>query len=304
MLKPKSTIIVISGATASGKSGVAMQIATIYNGAIINADSLQIYRDLPILSAQPTPENFKEVEHFLYGILDSSQKISVGIWLKMVAEIVEKIQQENKIPIIVGGNGMYISKLIDGINEIPEIDEKFRLQAQNLYAEIGHEKFQENFGNAKIIDKQKLLRACEVFLQTGKKIEFFQQQPRKKLLENYQFIHLNLNPARQEIYKNCDERFAKMLQNNVLKEVENYLKNNNDLNSPIINTLGFKEIVDFFDKKISFTEMQKLASQKTRNYAKRQLTWFRHQFDEILFCENQQKILEHIKNIDLFNHEI
>ena len=222
----------------------------------------------------------------------------------MVAEIVEKIQQENKIPIIVGGNGMYISKLIDGINEIPEIDEKFRLQAQDLYLEIGHEKFQENFGNDKIIDKQKLLRACEVFLQTGKKIEFFQQQKPQKILENYQFIHLNLNQSRQEIYKNCDERFGKMLENNVIKEVENYLKNNNDLNSPIINTLGFKEIFEFLNKKISREEMQKLASQKTRNYAKRQLTWFRHQFDEILFCENPQKILEHIKNIDLFNHEI
>ena len=304
MLKSKSKIIVISGATASGKSAVAMQIAKIYNGAIINADSLQIYRDLPILSAQPTAENFKEVEHFLYGILDSNQKISVGIWLKMVAEIVEKIQQENKIPIIVGGNGMYISKLIDGINEIPEIDEKFRLQAQDLYLEIGHEKFQENFGNDKIIDKQKLLRACEVFLQTGKKIEFFQQQKPQKILENYQFIHLNLNPSRQEIYKNCDERFEKMLENNAIKEVENYLKNIGDLNSPIVNTLGFKEILDFLDKKISLAEMQKLASQKTRNYAKRQLTWFRHQFDEILFFENPQKILEYIKNIDLFNHEI
>ena len=304
MLKSKSKIIVISGATASGKSSVAMQIAKIFNGAIINADSLQIYRDLPILSAQPSTENLIEIEHFLYGILDSKQKISVAIWLKMVAEIVEKIQQENKIPIIVGGNGMYISKLIDGINEIPEIDEKFRLQAQNLYAEIGHEKFQENFGNDKIIDKQKLLRACEVFLQTGKKIEFFQQQKPQKILENYQFIHLNLNPSRQEIYKNCDERFAKMLENNAIKEVENYLKNIGDLNSPIVNTLGFKEILDFLDKKISLAEMQKLASQKTRNYAKRQLTWFRHQFDEILFFENPQKILEYIKNIDLFNHEI
>ena len=149
-----------------------------------------------------------------------------------------------------------------------------------------------------------MLRACEVFLQTGKKIEFFQQQPKKKLLENQKFIHLNLNPSRQEIYKNCDERFGKMLENNAIKEVENYLKNIGDLNSPIINTLGFKEILEFLNKKISREEMQKLASQKTRNYAKRQLTWFRHQFDEILFCENQQKILEHIKNIDLFNHEI
>ena len=134
------------------------------------------------------------------------------------------------------------------------------------------------------------MRACEVFLQTGKKIEFFQQQPKKKLLENQKFIHLNLNPSRQEIYKNCDERFGKMLENNAIKEVENYLKNNNDLNSPIINTLGFKEISDFLDKKISSEEMQKLASQKTRNYAKRQLTWFRHQFDDIIFCENADQL--------------
>jgi len=304
MLKSKPPIIVISGATASGKSKIAMQIAKNYNGAIINADALQIYRDLPILSAQPNQKDLAEIEHFLYGILNPNQKISVGIWLKMVDEIVTKILQKNKIPIIVGGNGMYISKLIDGINKIPEIDEKFRIQAQNLYLEMGHEKFQENFGNNKIIDKQKLLRACEVFLQTGKKIEFFQQQPPEKILKDHKFIHLNLNPSRLEIYKNCDERFAKMLENNVINEVENYLKNGNCLNSPIINTLGFRQILDFLDKKISFEEMQKLASQKTRNYAKRQLTWFRHQFDEILFCENQQKILEYIKNIDLSNNEI
>lgn len=304
MLQHKSKIIVISGATASGKSRVAIEVAKIFNGAIINADALQIYRDLPILSAQPTAENLIEVEHFLYGILLANEKISVGIWLKMVVEIVKKIQQENKIPIIVGGNGMYISRLINGISEIPEIDEKFRLQAQNLYAEIGHEKFQENFGNSKIIDKQKLLRACEVFLQTDKKIEFFQQQSPKKALENQQFIHLNLNPPRQEIYKNCNERFAKMLENNVLNEVKNYVKNINDLSSPIVNTLGFKEILEFLNNKITLDEMQNLASQKTRNYAKRQLTWFRHQFDDIIFCENEEEIFKYLKNNNLFENEI
>ena len=304
MLQHKSKIIVISGATASGKSRVAIEVAKIFNGAIINADALQIYRDLPILSAQPTAENLVEVEHFLYGILPANEKISVGIWLKMVAEIVKKIQQENKIPIIVGGNGMYISRLINGISEIPEIDEKFRLQAQNLYAEIGHEKFQENFGNTKIIDKQKLLRACEVFLQTGKKIEFFQQQPPKKAIENQQFIHLNLNPPRQEIYQNCNERFAKMLENNALNEVENYIKNINDLSSPIVNTLGFKEILEFLNNKITLDEMRSLASQKTRNYAKRQLTWFRHQFDDIIFCENEEEIFKYLKNNNLFENEI
>ena len=304
MLQHKSKIIVISGATASGKSRVAIEVAKIFNGAIINADALQIYRDLPILSAQPTSENLIEVEHFLYGILPANEKISVGIWLKMVAEIVKKIQQENKIPIIVGGNGMYISRLINGISQIPEIDEKFRLQAQNLYTEIGHQKFQENFGNTKIIDKQKLLRACEVFLQTGKKIEFFQQQPPKKALENQQFIHLNLNLPRQEIYQNCNERFTKMLENNALNEVKNYLKNINDLSSPIVNTLGFKEILEFLNNKITLDEMQSLASQKTRNYAKRQLTWFRHQFDDIIFCENEEEIFKYLKNNNLFENEI
>ena len=304
MLQHKSKIIVISGATASGKSRVAIEVAKIFNGAIINADALQIYRDLPILSAQPTAENLIEAEHFLYGILSANEKISVGIWLKMVVEIVKKIQQENKIPIIVGGNGMYISRLINGISEIPEIDGKFRLQAQNLYAEIGHEKFQENFGNSKIIDKQKLLRACEVFLQTDKKIEFFQQQSPKKALENQQFIHLNLNPPRQEIYKNCNERFAKMLENNVLNEVKNYVKNINDLSSPIVNTLGFKEILEFLNNKITLDEMQNLASQKTRNYAKRQLTWFRHQFDDIIFCANEEEIFKYLKNNNLFENEI
>jgi len=280
-------IIIISGATASGKSNLAIKLAQQNNGAIINADALQIYQDLPILSAQPTQEQQSQINHYLYGIFSAQQKISVGIWLKMVAEIVKKIQQENKIPIIVGGNGMYISRLINGISEIPEIDEKFRLQAQNLYAEIGHEKFQENFGNTKIIDKQKLLRACEVFLQTGKKIEFFQQQPPKKALENQQFIHLNLNPSRDEIYQNCNARFEKMLQDGAIEEVKNFIEKCPDFhNFSIAKTLGFHEIVSFLIGDINKFEMKKLASQKTRNYAKRQLTWFRHQFDDIIFCDN------------------
>jgi len=290
-------IIIISGATASGKSNLAIKLAQQNNGAIINADALQIYQDLPILSAQPTQEQQSQINHYLYGIFSAQQKISVGIWLKMVAEIVKKIQQENKIPIIVGGNGMYISRLINGISEIPEIDEKFRLQAQNLYAEIGHEKFQENFGNTKIIDKQKLLRACEVFLQTGKKIEFFQQQPPKKALENQQFIHLNLNPSRDKIYQNCNARFEKMLQDGAIEEVKNFIQKCPDFhNFSIAKTLGFHEIVSFLIGDINKFEMKKLASQKTRNYAKRQLTWFRHQFDEINFCDNSLQANEIANN--------
>ncbi len=276
-------IIIISGATASGKSQLAVDFAQINHGVIINGDSLQQYHDLPILSALPNLEMQKKVEHQLYGHLDYNEKSSVAQWLAKVKKIIEDIWQKNQLPIVVGGTGLYLSKLIDGINFIPEISNQTKIKAQEHFLELGFEQFKKKYGNDKIIDKQRLIRACEVFLETRQPIEFWQSQVKQRIFPDAEFIHANLALARETIYQNCDLRFASMLKTGAISEVENLLKKNIDLTLPITKTLGFIEIKKFLKKEINFASMQELAQQKTRNYAKRQLTWFRHQFKDINF---------------------
>jgi tRNA dimethylallyltransferase len=300
-LKPK--IIILSGATASGKSNIANNIALQYNSSIINADSMQVYQDLPILSAQPNKDVQQKISHYLYGFMFANDKMTVANWLDLVEDAIKESVRQSKLPIIVGGTGMYISRLIEGIAKIPNIEDEFKQESLNLYAKIGHLEFVKKFGNQNIIDKQKLLRRCEVFLQTGKDIDYFLQQNHYKILQNYEFLHLNLNPLREQIYFNCNKRFDNMIKNGALEEVKNFIeKKPNYLNYNITKTLGFNEIINYLLNKLSFEEMQNLATQKTRNYAKRQLTWFRNQFKELNYCLNEKQILENVKKF--MNHEI
>ena len=279
-------IIIISGATCTNKSKLALDFALENNGAIVNADALQIYRDLKILSAQPSLNDQKKIPHFLYSHLDCDQKCSVDIWLKLVKDIVENIWNQKKIPIVVGGTGLYISKLVDGITQMPQITLQIRAQAQQLFLEMGIIEFQKKFGDDKIKDKQRLIRACEIMLTSNQPISYWQNQPAQKIFPDAKFIHVNLNLDRKIIYQNCDQRLLRMLECGAIEEVKNFISKNNDDNLPICKTLGFLEIKAYLQKKLSYQEMQKIIQQKTRNYAKRQLTWFRHQFEEINFFEN------------------
>lgn len=290
-------IIIISGATACGKSQLALDFADLKDAAIINADSLQIYEGLPILSSQPSKLEMEKTAHYLYSHLKPSEKASVGIWLGLVKGVVEKVLAENKIPLIVGGTGMYIAKLIDGISKMPEVSDFNHQKAQDLYEEMGHQNFQEKFGEGKLIDKQRLLRACEIWLESGKPISFWQEQPREKILPQCKFTHINLEINREKLYQNCNLRFEKMLKNGALEEVENFIKLNPQNDLQITKTLGFEEIALFLENKISHEEIQKIASQKTRNYAKRQLTFFRHQFPEKIIFNDAKIALKFLKNL-------
>lgn len=269
----KNLTLIISGPTASGKSALALKLAEIKAISIINADSLQIYRGLPILSAQPSEEEKSIAPHHLYSYLNPNENFSVMEWIKLVRELIKKIHNQNRLPVIVGGSGMYISKLVEGISEMPEISESIKKEARELFDEIGFEKFREKFGENKLIDKQRLFRAAEVFLQTKKTIFDWQKTAKKTpVLEN--FLHVNLNPDREKLYQNCNSRFVKMIENGALQEVRN-LDASKDW--PVARTLGHQEISDFLNNQISREKMIEIATQKTRNYAKRQLTWFRNQ---------------------------
>lgn len=294
-----SRILVISGPTASGKSDLALKFSQFKDIDIINADALQIYQGLPILASQPSDNDKNLAPHFLYGCTAYNQNSSVANWLNLVAQVVTESWQKNRLPVIVGGSGMYISKLIEGISEIPEISDEIKNLARQEFEEIGKDEFQKKLlalGEANILDKQRMIRAYEVLLQTKKSINFWQAQPKKKLFPQAEFFHINLNPNRQELYKNCDQRFEKMLSSGAIDEVQSLIRLGVNAEMLITKTLGFEEISAFLAGQISRDEVVKIASQKTRNYAKRQLTWFRHQLPEKSVFATPQEALNDLKN--------
>ncbi|MBU6140387.1 MAG: tRNA (adenosine(37)-N6)-dimethylallyltransferase MiaA [Proteobacteria bacterium] len=282
--------LIISGPTASGKSRLALDLASLHDIAIINADSLQIYQGLPILSSQPTEAEKKIAPHFLYSHFKAQENSSVMDWLKLVETKIAEVQAEKKLPVIVGGSGMYISKLIEGISEMPEISKEVKKSTHELYEKIGHEEFRKKFGENKIIDKQRLIRAGEVFLQTGKSISYWQKDG-KKISFLTDFLHINLNPDREKLYENCNSRFVKMLECGALEEVKNLVA---DEDCSISKTLGFREIKSFLSQEMSHEQMIEIATQKTRNYAKRQITWFRNQLPEKMVFSDAKQAIEFI----------
>ena len=278
-MSQSQTVVIISGATASGKSALALKLAKENNGEIINADALQIYQELPILSAQPTAQEQSEIPHHLYGFLNHKDDFSVATWLDLVADIVPKIWQKDKLPIIVGGSGMYISKLIEGISPITEISERNKRKAQQDFDELGLNEIIKKAQAENIKDKQRAIRAYEVFLETKKPISFWQEQRKKIILPEASFKHFNINIDRPELYLRCNERFEIMLKKGALDEVQNIMEQVAN-NSNITKTLGFHEIEQYLLKNLNYDKMIEKSCQKTRNYAKRQLTWFRNQLQE------------------------
>ncbi len=292
-------ILIISGPTASGKSDLALRLAGERDVAIINADSLQIYQGLPILSSQPSEQEFKKVKHLLYSHFLPNETSSVGIWLKLVKASVEEAERAGKLPVIVGGSGMYISKLVEGISEIPEISEAIRKDARELFDEMGEEEFRKrllDLGEDEILDKQRLIRAYEVLQQTGKSIFWWREQPLKKILPEANFLHVNLNLDRKKLYENCNLRFEKMLKCGAFEEVQSLINQGVNDEMQITKTLGFCEIRDFLNQRISREKMIELATQKTRNYAKRQMTWFRHQLPGKVVCSDYKQALNFLQN--------
>ncbi len=298
-------IIVISGATASCKSSLALDFACKANGVIINADALQIFKELPILSAQPCWQDLNQVSHKLYSKLSNNQKITVASWLKMIKNELEEARRNNILPIIVGGSGMYISRLIFGINKIPEIPEEVSQNAQNLYNELSREEFVEKLiilegGNfIKNCDKQRLIRRYEVISHTKKSLDYWLNQPNYNFINSKNIIHINLELEREKLYRNCNKRFLQIFENGAIDEVKLLLQQNINKKSQVTKTLGFEQIKDYLDQKITKDKAIEISQQKTRNYAKRQLTWFRNQFNQdnkITFSDKKKALEFLLKN--------
>ena len=273
-------VICIMGPTASGKSGLALRLAKDRNGTIINADSMQIYKDLTLISARPSLAEMEGIPHLLYGYLDAWTQGSVQDWLERVVPVLK----ETENPILVGGTGLYFSSLINGINEIPEVDETIRREVRQMPLEEVKKKVKE----CPFTDPQRLRRALEVQLSTGKPLAYFQSLPLKKVYPA-DFKTIFLNPPREKLYENCDIRFRQMIGQGGIEEVRHLMSLNPT--GGVLKAIGVPEIISYLQGDISKEDMIEQAVLSTRHYAKRQITWFKHQIKADIIAENPK---EHI----------
>ena len=302
----KNTVIVIAGPTASGKSQLAIDVALGVNGVILNADSMQIYQGIPILSAAPNNNDKQLVEHRLYELFPNNFRSSVIDWLDKIVPEIYKLWAEDKIPVVVGGTGLYIDNLVNGTTPIPETSQAAHEQTMSLLAKIGVQKLHKKLSEIDKVTASKLSendttrvrRAYEVWLDTQVPLsEWYKKEMIKKLPEA-NFYVIKIMPEQKELDERCYVRFDRMIKEGALKEVEKIYKANLDRTLPVMKALGLPELLDFFEQKTSLQEAVNLAKLHTRQYAKRQLTWFKKQLKadfEIDHCYCSDK--EILKNI-------
>ena len=305
MNKPK--VIVICGPTASGKTALSIELAKKINGEIISSDSMQIYKDMDIGTAKPTKQEMQEVKHYLLDFVEPDQRYSVAQFKKDAEKAIEEILAKNKVPIIVGGTGLYVDSLIYGIEyqEI-ELDKKYREELEERAQKEGLETLYEQ---AKKIDpqaiekisandKKRILRILEIYHSTGKTKTQQEIESRKNGVKyNYEVYALNME--REKLYKRINKRVDIMIEQGLIKEVENLCSKYTEFPTAM-QGLGYKEVVEYLQGKISEQEMIEKIKMETRRYAKRQLTWFRKEKNNIWIDGTNEKQ----KNIDLILKEL
>jgi tRNA dimethylallyltransferase len=279
-----SNIYIIGGPTASGKSDYALDLANRIDGEIVNGDSMQVYSHLHVLTARPTET--QDVPHHLYGVLTGNQIGSLGWWYDEACKVIQEIQARGKIPIVVGGTGLYLRALTQGLSPMPSIRDDIRQEARHLAHTLSEEDFYKLvikedpniLGMLHQNDTQRLTRALEVIRTTNQSITELQGQSQKLLDLSYEYIVLL--PPREELYERINKRFIHMIEHGAIKEVENLRASNIDPESPILKAVGVPELISYLEGSLSLEEAINLGQQSTRRYAKRQITWFTHQVPE------------------------
>lgn len=289
-------VILLAGPTASGKSELAIYIAKKINGEIINADSMQVYKEVKILSARPT--NYKNIKHHLFGFLSIKKNFSSGEWLKAVEKKINQIFKKNKTPIIVGGTGLYFKVLTDGMAQIPNISSLKREKIINLFNKLGNKKFYNELlkldpkckNKIDINDKQRLIRFYEVKYFTKKSIFYWQSQTNSKL-SDIKFVKLFLKFPRDYLLERSKKRFHKMIKDGALNEAKKI--KNKKISSVLSanNILGLKELIEFIDGKISLEGAIERSLIRTRQYIKRQMTWYRGQMHDWITFEDLNRVI-------------
>ena len=283
----KSKIILISGPTASGKSKAALKIAKKLNGEIINADSMQVYKELNILTARPSKIDLNKINHHLYGFRSVKKEFSSGDWLKLAKKNIKKIRDKNKIPVLVGGTGLYFKALTDGLVKIPKIPIPIRNKIRRMQIKLGQKKFYLKLlkidplvkNKIDLADVQRSIRAYEVISFTKKSVFDWYTKTQPSFKKN-QFIKIYVDYPKDELINKISKRVDQMMKDGAIKEVKDFLKLNLKSDSNIFKVIGIREIKEFIDKKTSMHDLKLNIVIKTRQYAKRQRTWARGQMSD------------------------
>ena len=285
--------VIICGPTGAGKSSLALNLAEKFKGVIINADSVQIYREIKILSGRPTFDDYRQAPHRLYGIMSIFNPCTLGIWRKMALETIKECELSGRLPIICGGTGLYIKFLLNELSAIPEIPPSIKLEAREKLEDLGNENFRELLSKndpvsarrIKAGDTNRLLRAWEVLTATNKSLSYWHEQSRETESQ-HKFFKVCLMPERKALYSKCDKRFLDFIEQGAADEARALDSINVSPELPASKTLGLLELIKYTKGELELSDAIAQAQRITRRYAKRQLTWFRHQLDEDFLIQN------------------
>ncbi|MGH7034936.1 MAG: tRNA (adenosine(37)-N6)-dimethylallyltransferase MiaA [Stellaceae bacterium] len=280
------SIVIIAGPTASGKSALALHVAEQFGGTIINADSQQVYRDLAVLSARPGTAALTRAPHRLYGAIDAAEGCSAGRWRRLALEAIAEARREQRLPILVGGTGLYLEALLDGLAELPPIPPAARSEAQALHDKLGAAGFHaalaaldpQSAERLAPSDRQRLTRAYEVVRATG--VPLSEWRRRQAPLAGLRAAAIVLLPPRDALYRACDERVLDMIAGGAEAEVEALMSRRLAPSLPAMKAVGVRELVAFLEGQVSHAQAVAAMQQATRNYAKRQYAWFRRRLPE------------------------
>jgi tRNA dimethylallyltransferase len=288
--------ILIAGPTASGKSALALALAERYGGVVINADSMQVYRELRVLTARPTPEEEARVAHALYGFVPAREAYSAGRYMKDAARAIAQAEAQGRLPIFVGGTGLYFKALLEGLSPIPpvsaEIRTYWRAQAQRIGAQALHQVLSERdpvmAARLRPSDPQRIVRALEVLDSTGRSLAEWQSLPGEGVLREDETVRLVLLPDRATLYRRCEERFDLMLRQGALDEVAALREQQLDPELPVMTAHGVPHLLAALAGDIDLETAAARAKQDTRHYAKRQFTWIRRNMQSWKHIDAQQ----------------
>lgn len=293
-------VLVVAGPTASGKSSLAVDAAEEFGGVVINGDSMQVYRDLRILTARPGAADEARVAHRLFGVLDAAEACSVGRWLDMATDEIAAAHGAAKLPIVVGGTGLYLKALLGGLAPIPAVEATIRAESEELYRRLGGEAFREALaeldpGAASRLpagDRQRLVRAYEVVKATGRSLADWQGDAPAAAAVDAAFGVVILAPPREALYGAIDARFRAMVNGGALDEAAALAARGLDPGLPAMKAVGVRDLIDHLNGAPTLEVAIAAGQRATRNYAKRQTTWLRHQmpFGEVFDAQYSESI--------------
>ena len=284
-----ASLIIIGGPTGSGKSALALELAERLGGAIVNADSMQQYHELRIVTARPTIGEHSRAPHYLYGHRAAARPSSAGQWLDQAIRTIDEIKAQDRVPIVVGGTGLYLQALLQGIAPVPTVPSEVRLATSERFDTLGVPGFHQELAKrdpdlAALLqpgDRQRLIRAAEVLEATGKSLLHWQAQPRKRVALPEPIAGIALMPPRPELHARIERRLHFMIEAGALDEIAALRDLKLDPDLPLMKAVTVPEFMAHIAGEIDLATAMERALARTRQYAKRQLTWFRHQLPEL-----------------------